>query len=512
MASISSVGIASGIDPNLLDKLEAQERKRLQPLTQQQSSYKAKLTGFGTLKGSLEKLKSASEELKKFDKLNTTKTSEDHKTFTPSTDSKASPGNYVIEVEQLAKAQSLRSKEFDDVTTQQGEQGKGTRTIIITQPGAKGEKEPKEPMLISLKDNETSLVEIRDAINKKEGNVNASIIKAEDNKNYLILTSKKAGTESVMTIEVQGDEKLGNLLNYKSDNKGGGSGAMEQVVEPANAKLKVNGIKIERQTNEIKDAPEGVILNLKKVSEKVTEKVPEKVTEKVPEKVTEKVPEKVAEKVPGKDGETREVVKSETLVVSRDIEPMKEAIKKWVDAYNEVQTTFDSLTKFKPVRKGEVASKDNGPLLGDSTLKGIQSQLRQQLVSAQNVADIATLNKLGIKQKLDGTLEISNEKLEKNLKEKPANVKAFFMGDGEKTGFATQTYNLLKKTLDNHEGTIATATEGINKSLKTLERQVEQTNRNIDATMERYKKQFAALDKLVSSMNQSSLSLAQLLR
>lgn len=86
------------------------------------------------------------------------------------------------------------------------------------------------------------------------------------------------------------------------------------------------------------------------------------------------------------------------------------------------------------------------------------------------------------------------------------------MGDGKKTGFATQTYNLLKKTLDSHEGTIATVTEGINKSLKTLERQVEQTNRNIDATMARYKKQFTALDKLVTSMNQSSLSLAQLLK
>ncbi|CDL79086.1 flagellar filament capping protein FliD [Xenorhabdus cabanillasii] len=486
MASISSVGIASGIDPNLLDKLEAQERKRLQPLTQQQSSYKAKLTGFGTLKGSLEKLKSASEELKKFDKLNTTKTSEDHKTFTPSTDSKASPGNYVIEVKQLAKAQSLRSTAVADVKAQQGEQGKGTRTIIIEQPGE------KEPMRISLKDNETSLTEIHDAINKKEGNVSASIIKAEDkdkdNKSYLLLTSKKAGTKSVITIKVEGDDQLGKLLNYTSDGKGGGTGAMTQTVEATNAKLTVNGIEIERQTNEIKDAPEGITLILKKVSEKVTEKVP------------------------GKSGETQEVVKPETLVVSRNIEPMKEAIKKWVDAYNEVQTTFDSLTKFKPVGKGEAASKDNGPLLGDSTLKGIQSQLRHQLFAAQNVADIATLNKLGIKQKLDGTLEISNEKLEKNLKEKPANVKAFFMGDGKKTGFATQTYNLLKKTLDSHEGTIATVTEGINKSLKTLERQVEQTNRNIDATMARYKKQFTALDKLVTSMNQSSLSLAQLLK
>ncbi|MDE1483583.1 flagellar filament capping protein FliD [Xenorhabdus bovienii] len=477
MASISSLGAGSGMDlGSILDKLQAAERKRLEPLAQQQTSYKAKLTGFGTLKGSLEKLKSASEELKKFDKLNTTKVSEDHKTFTPTTDSKASPGNYIIEINQLAKAQSLQSPAVSDVKSPQGEKlGEGkTRTIVITQPG---EEKTMSIMSISLKDDETSLVEIRDAINKQEGNVNASIIKATDDKNYLILTSKKAGTKSIMTVEVQGDTKLNDLLNYTPDDKVG-SGAMKQTVEAADAKLKVNGIEIERQTNEIKDAPEGITLNLKKLTEKDEAGNP----------------------------------KPETLVVSRDIEPTKEAIKKWVDAYNGVQTTFESLTKFKPVAKGESASKDNGALLGDGTLKSIQSQLRHQLFSPQDVADIATLNKLGIKQKLDGTLEISNEKLEKNLKEKPANVKAFFMGDGEKTGFATQTYNILKQTLDSHEGTIATATEGINKRLKTLERQVEQTNKNIDATIERYKRQFTELDKLVNSLKSTSSSLFQLLR
>lgn len=461
---------------SILDKLQAAERKRLEPLAQQQTSYKAKLTGFGTLKGSLEKLKSASEELKKFDKLNTTKVSEDHKTFTPTTDSKASPGNYIIEINQLAKAQSLQSPAVSDVKSPQGEKlGEGkTRTIVITQLG---EEKTMSIMSIPLKDDETSLVEIRDAINKQEGNVNASIIKATDDKNHLILTSKKAGTKSIMTVEVQGDTKLNDLLNYTPDDKVG-SGAMKQTVEAADAKLKVNGIEIERQTNEIKDAPEGITLNLKKLTEKDEAGNP----------------------------------KPETLVVSRDIEPTKEAIKKWVDAYNGVQTTFESLTKFKPVAKGESASKDNGALLGDGTLKSIQSQLRHQLFSPQDVADIATLNKLGIKQKLDGTLEISNEKLEKNLKEKPANVKAFFMGDGEKTGFATQTYNILKQTLDSHEGTIATATEGINKRLKTLERQVEQTNKNIDATIERYKRQFTELDKLVNSLKSTSSSLFQLLR
>ncbi|TDB49251.1 flagellar filament capping protein FliD [Photorhabdus khanii] len=474
MASISSLGAGSGMDlGSILDKLQAAEQKRLEPLTQQQTSYKGKLTAFGTLKSSLEKLETASESLKKFDKLNTTTASEKHEAFTASTDSKASPGNYSIEVEQLAQAQSLQTKKVDDLKTQMGDPlGEGkTRTIIITQPGE------KKPMQIKLTDAQTSILELRDAINKQEGNVSASIMKAKDGENYLVLTAKKAGTESIMTIKVEGDDKLGQFLNYTPGTDGAkGTGGLTQTVEAKNALLKVNNIEIERQTNHITDAPEGVKLDLKKTTHDKD-----------------------------KPGEH----KPELLVVSRDIEPTKEAIKNWVDAYNELQTTFDSLTKFKPVKQGEEPSKDNGALLGDSTLRGIQNQLRSQVFSFQAVNDISTLNKLGIKQKLDGKLEIDTEKLEKNLKEKPANVKAFFMGDGKETGFATQTHKLLKNALDSHEGILVTATNGINKRLKTLEKQVGRTQININETIERYKRQFSQLDKMVSSLKQTSNFLLQ---
>ncbi|MER2471403.1 flagellar filament capping protein FliD [Photorhabdus laumondii] len=469
MASISSLGAGSGMDlGSILDKLQAAEQKRLVPLTQQQTSYKGKLTAFGTLKGSLEKLETASESLKKFDKLNTTTASEKHDAFVASTDSKASPGNYSIEVKQLAQAQSLQTKEVSNIKEHIGETlGEGkTRTITITQPGE------KKPMKIELTDGQTSIIEIRDAINKQEGNVNASIIKAKDGENYLVLTAKKAGTESVMTITVEGDKKLSQFLDYP-----GTMSKLTQTVEAKNALLTVNKIPIERQTNHITDAPEGVKLDLKKTTEDKD-----------------------------KPGEH----KPEILVISRDIEPMKEAIKNWVDAYNELQTTFDSLTKFKPVKQGEEPSKDNGALLGDSTLRGIQNQLRSQIFSSQAANDIPTLNKLGIKQKPDGKLEIDNEKLEKNLKEKPANVKAFFMGDGKKTGFATQTHKLLKDALDSHEGTLVTATDGINKRLKTLDQQVDRTKQNINETIERYKRQFSQLDKMLSSLGNTGNFLSQL--
>lgn len=59
MASISSLGIGSELDlNNLLDKLSKAEQLRPTLYTTQQTSYNAKLTAYGTLKGALEKFAS----------------------------------------------------------------------------------------------------------------------------------------------------------------------------------------------------------------------------------------------------------------------------------------------------------------------------------------------------------------------------------------------------------------------------------------------------------------------
>ena len=54
MASISSLGIGSGLDLNgLLDQMESAERQQLAPITQQQKSYQAKISAYGTLESKL---------------------------------------------------------------------------------------------------------------------------------------------------------------------------------------------------------------------------------------------------------------------------------------------------------------------------------------------------------------------------------------------------------------------------------------------------------------------------
>ncbi|CRL60399.1 flagellar filament capping protein FliD [Proteus vulgaris] len=471
MAGITSLGVGSGMPlSQTLAQLEAAENKRLEPLDKQMKSYEAQITAYGKIRGQLDKLQKASENLKKFDEIIATKVDDEFDAFKVTTDGKASIGNYTVSVKELAHAQTLKSKAVSDVKVPIGKTlGEGNkRTLVITQEGE------KEPLRIELTDNQTSMIELRDAINKKEGNVSATIVKAKDGVNHLVLTSRKEGTDSKMEITVEGDDELNNFISYSSKSN---SGAMQQIVEANNAKLTINGIDIERQTNEIKDAPEGIILNLKKKTSD------------------------------NKDN----IDKPEIVTVARDIEPMKKAIQAWTDAYNELNSTYKSLTKYTQVEKGEAASKDNGVLLGDTTSRMIMSELKSFVTSSQGTSDMDTLNKMGIKFKVDGSLDIDSKKLDEALKEKPANVKEFFMGDGKETGFGTQTYNYLKKTLQSNDGTLDIATDGVKKRKKTLDSQIKNTERNIAATMERYKNQFQQLDKMVNSMTNSSASIGRLL-
>ncbi|MTC72097.1 flagellar filament capping protein FliD [Providencia sp. wls1914] len=477
MAGISTLGIGANLDLNVqMDQLEAMERRRLDPLTQQKASYDAQISAFGKMQSSLEKLKKAAEDLKKYEDISTTKVSGEYKAFDVKTDGKAVAGVHDVKVNQLAKAQTIATKDIPDNKKLLGN-GNKERTITITQPS---QKEDKDKIVIKLDNEHTSLIEIADAINKTDKGVSASVIKDKNNQYHLVVTSKKAGTDNRMSINVSGDDELAKILNVESEIDSTGNviikdkatSGMEQKVPPQNALLTIDGFDLESQTNEAKDLFPGLTLSLKKESE---------------------------------DG------KSEHLIISEDIEPAKGKIKAWVDAYNEFQTLAKELTKYTPTEKGTAPDKTNGPLIGDSTLRAIQSTLRTQVRSPQDSGELNLLNKMGIKQKLDGTLEIDNKKLDAALKDNPSSVKVFFAGDGEKTGFATENFNFLKDTLDSKEGTLHNATDGVEKKKKSIDKRIEQTNKQIENTMDIYRRQFQNLDKMMSSLNSTSSSLGRLL-
>lgn len=449
MASISSLGVGSGLDlGTLLNNLRTAENQRLTPITTQQTSYKAQLTGVSSLKSALDKFNTANNALAKsesfgivtgsIDGITNTKVSSTNKAFTATTASKSVAGSYSVEVKQLAQAHSITSSV----------QASATAALSATDTTLKIAQADGKSLTIDIKGGETSLNGVRDAINKANGGVTASVVKAKDNEYYLMLTAKNSGEKGEITLT-----DSSNVL-----------GSTTEKVAAQNSIIIANGIEIERQSNTIDDAFEGVTLTLQAKTE---------------------------------------TDKPETLTIDQDITGMKDAVKAWVDAYNALQDTIISQTKYTAVDAGEAQSTSNGALIGDSTVRGIQDKLKAQLTTVQSSSgEFRILADLGITQNFKtGKLEINNTVLDKALKEEPGKVQEFFVGNNDKTGFATQTRSYLKEVLDTREGTIKTKEDSINNTLKSLDTQYKRVSDGIEQTIARYQKQFTDLDKAMSNMN-----------
>lgn len=467
MASISSLGVGTSLQlDTLYTSLETAENTKLTTITKQQTSYNAQLTAYSKLQSSMTALQTATAALTKSTAFSASSVTSTNTAFAATSDATATVGDYSVYVEKIAKAQTLMSGSLASKSDPLGTSGAGTRTLTITQPGT------NEPLSISLTDSQTSLSGIADAINKSAGNVSATIITASNGDYRLMLSSKTTGTSGDMTVSVSGDDTLQGVIGY--DSTATGTQNMSVQTASQNAKLSVNGVSMERSSNTISDALTGVTFNLKAASAST-------------------------------DGET--------LTVARSVDSSKTAVQAWVTAYNSLQSTIASVTKYTAVGAGEDQSTSNGVLLGDSSVRTIQTKLAGMLTNVQS-GSYAIAAQLGIttdpNKQADGSLGalvIDDTKLTKALTDNPQAVSDFFIGDGKTTGLATQMNNTLTDMLSTSvgkEGIIKNAQDGINATLKTLTKRYEAMEASIETTMARYKAQFTNLSKLVNSLTNTS--------
>jgi flagellar hook-associated protein 2 len=110
MASISTLGVGSGLQlSDILDSLTNAE-STADPDFKQQSSYTAKLSAYGTLSSAVSAFQTANTALNKADLFTATSTSSSSTAFSATTTGSAIAGKYTISVSQLAKAQTLTTK------------------------------------------------------------------------------------------------------------------------------------------------------------------------------------------------------------------------------------------------------------------------------------------------------------------------------------------------------------------------------------------------------------------
>lgn len=452
MASISSPGIGSGLDINgIVSKLMQVESQPLTDLQKKEASFQAKLSAFGSMKGALSALQSAAQTLKNASTFTGNSASvSDSTVLSAAATSSAAAGSYSISVTQLAKFNALRS----NVNYAAATDTFNTGTLSIALGGGTA-------VNVTIDSTNNTLAGIRDAINGANAGVSASIIN-DGTTNRLVLTSQTSGSAGAITVAV-------------TDSGAGGTNALSGLASASlvttqtadNANLTINGLAITRSSNTISDAINGLTLNL-------------------------------TNGTLANPGNT-------TVTVSKNTGAVTSAVNAFVKAYNDAVNGIKQLTAY------DTANNKASVLTGDSTARSVQSQL-SNLVSASvpGVAGgISRLADLGISVQRDGTLAVDSSKLSAAVSDPTKDVAALFTQTSSGNQGIAVRFNTLLDGLVGTSGLISSRTDGINSSIKDLQKRADDLNVRLTAIEARYRIQFTQLDTLISSMNQTSTYLTQ---
>jgi flagellar hook-associated protein 2 len=320
----------------------------------------------------------------------------------------ASAGSYSIEVQTLAQAQKLKSDTFDATSDAVGT---GSLTIQFgTYSGGRFTLNPdKSAKTITIGSANASLAGVRDAINAADAGMSASII--NDGTGYrLVIASEDAGVANALKITVADDDAThtdtAGLSRLAYDATTGGTTNLTQTVPAQNAAAIIDGIAISKSTNTWTDAIEGVTLNLLK------------------------------------EGETT------TLRVAKDNAGTKAAVESFVKAFNDLNATLTSLSKY------DAASKQASILTGDATVRSVQGQLRGLFNTALSTAGggLTSLAEIGVTFQTDGTLKLDSSKLTAALNDSAKDVATLFAAVGKPTD---SLVSFVSSTTDTKNGNYA---------------------------------------------------------
>ncbi|WP_323814627.1 flagellar filament capping protein FliD [Cellvibrio sp. NN19] len=361
---ISSLGTGSGIDSNkLADQLtEASTMVQSQRLDAKKTLLETQISDYGLLRSSLAKLETAAAALGSADTFNAKSLSVPDTKLIGITklDSKAAAGTYQLKIEQIAQAQSLSSSvEYDSMSSPIG---KGTLTIRLGDwdGGTFNVDSSKTGGEIIIDDTNNSLSGLRDAINAADLGVTASIV--SDGGKFKLLMTSSTGAKNEIEISVTEDAGSPGLSNFAFN---GSSGGMEQLQEGLDAKVRINGLLVSRESNHITDIVEGMEFDLFGAS-------------------------------------TTETV---SVTISEDKSTAEQTIRDFVTAYNTFLDEVKLLTDFNKELD------DYGSLNKDPLAKNLMQGIRNVLTS--NIPGLTegftSLSNVGIRTELDGSLSIHEE-------------------------------------------------------------------------------------------------------
>lgn len=457
MPDISFSSVGSGIDFGVIrDAILAQRSRPISLMQNRANEITSRIDSLKQLNTALATLTTASEALTSRE-LGTGRstTTGDANVITATATSAAILGSYDISVTRMATNLTLSSRSFASVNAPILSGAATSATFELRKGGA------TEGIAVTIDASNNTLAGLRDAINAKNAGVTAAIIdvNGDGTGQQLVLTSKETGASGrVELVETSSTGTL-NDLNLRSINPPDGD------LTKLDASLSVNGLTITRPTNTVGDAVAGVTLNLKKV------------------------------------GST-----SVGVTQSTDIE---NKLRGFVNAYNAIQEIVAS--QYKKDSK----NRPTGVLAGDPTLRAVQNQIRESLGAPADETGGAfkSLADIGITRGDDGKLTLDAVAFNERLKTSPEEVKALIFGKTDSdTGIFERFLTTAKGLSDSVSGSVQTAINGYESSLKSLNETILKRTEAINRLRNSLIKQFSVADAAIGQLNSQNTALGNVIK
>jgi len=303
-------------------------------------------------------------------------------------------------------------------------------------------------------DETTTLNEIKDQIDAL-GDLSASI--TDEGNGYFSLSMSSSSADS--------DIKLSNTdidNNILSDLAFGNRSYQSELQAAVDASIDINGIKgITSSSNTFSEAVEGVTFKIN------------------PDAADDSF---------------------SSVSVTKDTGKAMDAVQAFVDQYNSVMDFIDGKTEYD-------AEEEKGAILqGDSTAMRLQTRLRNLVTSkVKDGGDFQTLSSIGLEIDRDGVMSFDKAKFEDALNQSSEEVMSIFRADSESDGFdgmAVRMDGYLDQLMQTNTGLIPRRLDFYDDRISSLNEDIDDVERKVEMTRERYVEQFAAMEEAISEMNQ----------
>jgi flagellar hook-associated protein 2 len=456
---ISSQGIGSGLDiASIVSSLTtAKAGPETNALNRSKTALTAQVSAFGTFNSALATFQATLATLKDPTQLaGRTATVGDSTIATATATAAAVPGQYTLQVQNLAAAASLSSQPF---ATANSTVGTGTLTIKVGALTAS----------LNLDSTNNTLAGIAAAINSGTGNpgVTASIITTMAGARLVLAGTQTGAANGVTVTQSGGDGGLAALV-YDPSNPTVPPSGLTQTQAAVDANFSINGYPATSSSNQVSTAITGVTFNLLKATAAGTPTTP---------------------------------AASTTLTVGNDTAGAQTSIGTFVTALNGLLSSIQSLTSYDP------ATQTAGPLLGNATLQSFQNQLSKILGQVNSGISNGpnSLAAIGIGANPQGTFSSNSATLGNALTANLGAVGKLLSGP---TGIATQ----LDKFVSQYTqvgGLLDTISNSLKSSLADNAKQLADLTARMKVYSATLTAEYNAMDAAVALLKQTQTYLTQ---